>query len=193
MATQPTVPVFDGHNDTLTQIRNARPDSARSFLERSERGHIDLPRAREGGLGGGLFAIFTASPDWDRTIRPMIGPDGKEVPGGRAVELPPRLPRRKALLYALSVISDLLRLEAEAKGALEVVRTVAQLRGCLEERTFAAVLHIEGGRRSTPASRRWTSSTPPGSGRWGPCGAARTPSRTASPSTSPAARTPAPG
>jgi membrane dipeptidase len=144
MATQPTVTVFDGHNDTLTQIRNAGPEEARSFLERSDRGHVDLPRAREGGMGGGFFAIFTASSDWERTIRPMIGPDGKEVPGGRSVALPPRLPRRKALAYTLSVMSDLFRLEAESDGAVKVVRTAAELRRCLQDGTFAAILHIEG-------------------------------------------------
>jgi len=144
MATQPTVSVFDGHNDTLTQIRNAEPGAGRSFLERSERGHVDLPRAREGGLGGGFFAIFTSSPDWVRTIRPMIGPDGAEVPGGRTVDLPPKLPRRKALAYTLAVMSDLFRIEAASEGAVKVVRTASELRRCLREGTFAAVLHFEG-------------------------------------------------
>lgn len=144
MATQPTVSVFDGHNDTLTQIRNAEPGAERSFLERSERGHVDLPRAREGGLGGGFFAIFTASPSWERNIRPLIGPDGEEVPGGRAVDLPPKLPRRKALAYTLSVMSDLFRLEAASDGAVKVVRTAAELRRCLDEGIFAVVLHFEG-------------------------------------------------
>jgi len=138
------IPVIDGHNDTLTQIRNAGPAETRAFLERSDRGHIDLPRAREGGLAAGFFAIFTASPDWERAVRPMIGPDGAEVPGGRAVDLPPRLPRRRALAYTLSVMSDLFRLQAASEGAMKVVRTAAELRRCLEDGTFAAVLHIEG-------------------------------------------------
>lgn len=138
------VPVFDGHNDTLTQIRNAAPAEKRTFLERSDRGHVDLPRAREGGLAGGFFAIFTASSNWKRTVRPMIGPDGVEVPGGYSVDLPPRLPRPKALAYTLAVMSDLFRLEAASDGALKVVRTSGELRRCLEEGTFAAVLHIEG-------------------------------------------------
>jgi len=144
MPDTPRIPVLDGHNDTLTQIRNADPARKRTFFERSERGHVDLPRARDGGLAGGFFAIFTASSEWTRTVRPMIGPDGAEVPGGRVVDLPPRLPRRKALAYTLSVMSDLFRLEAESEGAVKVVRTSSELRRCLEDGAFAAILHIEG-------------------------------------------------
>lgn len=140
----PLVPVLDGHNDTLTHIRNAPPDAARTFLDRSDRGHVDLPRAREGGLGGAFFAIFTSSSDWDRRILPLVLADGTEVAGGRSVPLAPRLPRRKALAYTLSVMSDLFRVEAEAGGSMKVVRTAAELRRCLEEGTLAVILHIEG-------------------------------------------------
>lgn len=144
MSVTPRLPVFDGHNDTLTHIREASPDQARSFLERSDRGHIDLPRAREGGLAGGFFAIFTANPGWERKVRPMIGPDGSEVPGGRSVDLPPRLDRRTALAYTLAVMSDAFRIELAAAGALRIVRTAAELRDCLAAGTFAMVLHMEG-------------------------------------------------
>jgi membrane dipeptidase len=137
-------PVLDGHNDTLTQIRNAPADQARSFLERSDRGHVDLPRAREGGLAGGFFAIFTASPDYERIVAPLFGPDGEEIQGGRSVPLPPRLDRRRALRYTLSVMSDLFRIEEASGGQMAVVRTVSELRRCLAEGTFAAILHIEG-------------------------------------------------
>ena len=46
-------PVFDGHNDALTRddhdlIATGRPE-----------GHLDLPRMREGGVRGGIFAVFT--------------------------------------------------------------------------------------------------------------------------------------
>jgi len=138
------VPVLDGHNDTLTRIREASGEEARTFLERSEHGHVDLPRAREGGLGGGFFAIFTPSPRYERVVRPMLRPDGTAVPGGYTIELPPRLDRRKALAWTLSVMSDLFRLESEADGALAVVRTTRELRHCLENGTLAAILHIEG-------------------------------------------------
>jgi membrane dipeptidase len=61
---EPNLPlVFDGHNDTLLNL----PDrgQGRSFFERSELGHIDLPRAREGGFGGGFFACYVPNPEDD--------------------------------------------------------------------------------------------------------------------------------
>ncbi|MDP2957971.1 MAG: dipeptidase, partial [Longimicrobiales bacterium] len=128
----------------LTQIRNAPVAEARSFLERSDRGHLDLPRAREGGLAGGFFAIFSANPGWEPVIRPLVGPGGVEVPGGRVVDLPPRLDRRTALSYTMSVMSDLFRWEEASGGAMKVVRTAGELERCLADGTFAAVLHIEG-------------------------------------------------
>ena len=139
-----TIPVFDGHNDTLTKIRHGGPEAQRSFLERSELGHLDLPRAREGGLAGGFFAIFTSSPSYERVVGKVLGPDGQVVRGSRSIRLPPKLERRMATSWTLSVMSDLFRLEAESDGDLEVVRTMADLRRCLAEGTFAVILHIEG-------------------------------------------------
>jgi len=139
-----SIPIFDGHNDTLTQIREAPAEKARGFLERSDRGHLDLPRARVGGLAGGFFAVFTRSPGLERSIRPVVGPDGVERQGEWTVEFPPRLNRRTALAYTLSVMSDLFRWERVAGGAVRVVRNASELERCLADGTFAAVLHIEG-------------------------------------------------
>ena len=67
------IPVFDGHNDTLLNLHRPERGGGRTFFERSERGHIDLPRARAGGFGGGFFAVFVppeqpASPAIRRTV-----------------------------------------------------------------------------------------------------------------------------
>ena len=52
-STQPTYPpIFDGHNDTVLRM----VETGRSFFDRANGGHLDLPRAREGGLGGGQDA-----------------------------------------------------------------------------------------------------------------------------------------
>ena len=53
--------VFDGHNDTVLDLMSTDKKRRRSFFQRSERGHIDLPRIREGGSGGGLFAMYVPS------------------------------------------------------------------------------------------------------------------------------------
>lgn len=138
-------PILDGHNDTLTRIRHARGGAGgRSFLERSESGHLDLPRAREGGLAGGFFAIFTSSRRWQKEKRPVFGEDGKLVQGAFSVPLPDKLDRRVAASFTRSVLSDLFRLVEEAKGGMDVVRTGSDLRRCIEDGVFAAILHIEG-------------------------------------------------
>lgn len=144
MADSRPLSILDGHNDTLTQIRRAVGDESRSFLDRSNRGHIDLPRAREGGLGGGFFAIFTESPNYEREFRPLIGPDGAEITGGYSIALPPRLARRTAMSFTVAVMSDLSRLVEEAAGEVEVVRTADDVTRCLDDGTLAVILHIEG-------------------------------------------------
>ena len=57
MSVGPAVPVFDGHNDALT----AAP--AEELVAGRAGGHLDLPRARAGGLAGGIFAVFTPTPE----------------------------------------------------------------------------------------------------------------------------------
>ena len=144
MSVPPTIPIFDGHNDTLTAIRNAPADGRRDFLERSRTGHLDLPRAREGGLAGGFFAIFSSSPGWRMEREPLLDEEGSEVAGGWSVPLPPKLPRRSAHHYTVSVVSDLLRLVERADGQIRIVHTAAELEHCLEKGIFAVILHIEG-------------------------------------------------
>ena len=57
------LPVFDGHNDTLLNLYEINRGKGRSFFEESNIGHIDLPRAKRGGLAGGFFAIFVPTPE----------------------------------------------------------------------------------------------------------------------------------
>lgn len=45
--------VFDGHNDLAGPLRRGE-----SLDDRDGRGHLDLVRMREGGLDGGIFAVF---------------------------------------------------------------------------------------------------------------------------------------
>src|SRR5215211_1870331 len=76
------IPVFDGHNDTLLNLHLPDRGEGRSFFERSELGHIDLLRAREGGFGGGFFACYTPNPEddgWTEESALTFTEDGYEV------------------------------------------------------------------------------------------------------------------
>ncbi|MFN6986293.1 MAG: membrane dipeptidase, partial [Rhizobium oryzihabitans] len=58
--------VFDGHNDVLLRLwRNSKAgaDPVAEFRNGTREGHIDGPRARAGGLGGGICAIYIPSGD----------------------------------------------------------------------------------------------------------------------------------
>ncbi len=148
MATeQPTYKVFDGHNDVLLGLYLKERGQGRSFFERSDIGHIDLPRAREGGLRGGFFAIFTPKPPTGVSEsfadRMTVTEDGYEVRLEEAIEQP------YALQFTVGMLASLFRLADESAGQLRVIRTADELDACLAEGTasdgpIAVVAHIEG-------------------------------------------------
>jgi membrane dipeptidase len=119
------VRVFDGHNDALSRIWKAGPDAAGGFLAGDGEGHLDVPRARAGGLAGGCFAVFACSPDEDAYDSGAYF---------AAVD------QRRALNEALGQVALLQRLERRSGGALHVARSVAELEGD----ALAVVLHVEG-------------------------------------------------
>ena len=132
-----SLPIFDGHNDTLLSLYSGKRGAEVGFLERSTAGHIDYPRALEGGLGGGFFAIFSSSGE-DLTENLIETPEGYEVPlsGPRAFE--------PALKDTLAMAANLFRTEAVSNGKFKVVRTIDELRRCLDAGVMAAIFHIEG-------------------------------------------------
>ena len=54
--------VFDGHNDLALRLLAGEDPSGRL-----QGGHLDLPRMREGGFDGGIFAVWS-DPDADRPL-----------------------------------------------------------------------------------------------------------------------------
>ena len=52
------LPIFDGHNDVLLALYERDRGEGVTFFDRSEKGHLDLPRARAGGFAGGFFAVY---------------------------------------------------------------------------------------------------------------------------------------
>ena len=141
-ATPAGFPIFDGHNDALLAL-HLDPGRPASLLERGTSGHLDLPRAREGGFAGGMFAVFVPS---GRRIRPPPRgvADRYELPMPR----PPGLARAQRMAGRLA--AALFRAERESGGRLEVVRTTHQLRSCLKHGVLAAVLHLEGAEAIDP-------------------------------------------
>jgi membrane dipeptidase len=138
--------VFDGHNDTLLKLHPAVEGEGRSFFERADEGHIDLPRAREGALGGGMFAVFVPHEDDLKETDPE-SPEAEEEPEVRTFRTPELAYSQQT---AMGMVAKLFRLEADSGGRLEVVRTASQLDTCLRTGVFAAVLHFEGAEAIDP-------------------------------------------
>jgi membrane dipeptidase len=130
----PVIPVFDGHNDTITR------EDAGDFVAGRDGGHLDLERARAGGLAGGIFAIFTATPGEEEIVH--------ERDGGSTVELATAIGQDIAAPDAARAAGRLLALERE--GHLRLVRAPGDLDAAREHGVLAAVMHLEGAEAIDP-------------------------------------------
>ncbi len=130
-------PVFDGHNDALT-----REDHAGLVAGRAG-GHLDLPRMRDGGMRGGIFAIFTPSPE-DHSGPRRFGGNGYREALAKSVE------HDAAAAHATAASGRLLRLERE--GHLKVARTIEDVDNAHDDASSppVAVLHLEGAEAIDP-------------------------------------------
>lgn len=130
------IPVFDGHNDTLLKLEiESRIGKERSFFDRSRTGHLDLPRAREGGFSGGLFAMFVPSnlqQDFSKPFNPSDPANYAEIE------------QRDALDFTLRLASRAMRLERESDGQVAICRSVDEIETAMSENRIAISLHIEG-------------------------------------------------
>lgn len=143
----PTYPIFDGHNDTLLNLRLPERGEGRSFFEKGKAGHVDLPRAHEGNFGGGFFACFVPNPKgsgWNEESALAIEGSGYKVAGAPPVD--PAYAKR----VAGELATDLFGLEQQSDGDLKVVRTAGEVEGCLRNGVLAAILHFEGAENLGP-------------------------------------------
>jgi membrane dipeptidase len=133
-----SIPIIDGHNDTVLDLYNNGKGSRRSFFEESSFGHLDLPRARKGGLGGGFFALFTPA---------SAGVADPADTSDAAAQTSPRMSpvgHSDALDFTLGMAAYLFQLERESNGEIAIVHNVDEIERCLADGTLAVIFHIEG-------------------------------------------------
>ncbi|MBO9316476.1 MAG: dipeptidase [Chloroflexus sp.] len=138
MTTTMWPPIFDGHNDVILDLYRPRPGTERSFFESSPHGHLDLPRARKGGFGGGFFAIYVPPPPAAEMPSDHLPDPPYHLP------LPPTLNHSYALQTTLAMAARLFRLTQESNGQVRLCRTANAIHECLTNGVIAAVFHIEG-------------------------------------------------
>jgi membrane dipeptidase len=131
-----TIPIFDGHNDTVHLIREYKPGGI-DFLAANPTGHLDLPRATQGGMFGGLFAMF---------VRPEVPPvDELTVTAtGYEVRMAEPLDHAYALRETTTELAALKSLAARSQGQVRICTTADQIEAARLAGAFAIVLHIEG-------------------------------------------------
>ena len=109
-------PVFDGHTDYITAIKRRAGRPGRDFLVESDAGHVDLPRAMKGGLGGCFTSIYQSNEQAEMS----------------------------AVGYAMQEMNDVFVIADRSKGQFRVCRTVEEVRAAFAEGAFASVFMFEG-------------------------------------------------
>lgn len=123
------IPVIDGHNDTLLAARLEDRDGG-DFLGDDGDGHLDLARAREGGMAAGFFACFV--PDEREDI------DDIE-------DHPPAVDHERAKAVTRDLLATLRRWDrATEDDEFRVVGDLADLDACLAGDGVGAIPHLEG-------------------------------------------------
>ena len=125
--------VFDGHNAVLLRLWTHERHGVVPFADFRDgisTGHIDAPRARAGGLAGGLCAIYIPSGNLV-----FADPDRN---GHYATPLAAPLERWPSLDIANQMAAIALRLDRA--GVWKLCRSTAEIRDCMEKGIFAAGL-----------------------------------------------------
>jgi membrane dipeptidase len=130
--------VFDGHNDVLLRLWRAGDHAGRRFLDGDGEGHIDLPRARAGGLAGGFFAVYVPG-----SLRALGTGDADD---GGVVDFPHIGPvdGSDARRITLEMAAILIRMSRERPDAIRTCRSVAEIEAAEAAGALAAILHLEG-------------------------------------------------
>jgi membrane dipeptidase len=132
---EPLVPVFDGHNDTILKLeRAARRGEMLDFAAGADDLDIDLPRARAAGFAGGFFAMFTPALDRGEIVTFDRADPRRYAP----------VDRQAALDFTLAMFARLRRLAAELPDELALCGSAADIRNAMDSGRIAILPHIEG-------------------------------------------------
>lgn len=134
------IPFFDGHNDFLLRLKNAPEQREDIWLGSTGSGHLDLARMKQGGLAGGLFAI------WVPSVSKTPAPDYKELMEKAPFEvpLPELMSVSEAQPAALAMAGHLHWMERAAPDDFVVCRTPSAVRTAMQSGKIAGVMHMEG-------------------------------------------------
>ena len=119
---------FDGHNDILSKIWSTKNSSANCFIDGFDEAEIDLPKAKSGGLRGGLCAIFPPSTDETLDANGILH----------------QLSQTDALKSTMEMAKLLHNIEDSAPDQIKICKTASEIRQAIKQNKFAAVFHIEG-------------------------------------------------
>lgn len=139
-ATAPDGPVLDGHNDVLLRLWSDEDDPVTAFRDGRDGGHLDLPRAHEGGLDAGLFAAFALSGEPTERTEPTGTDEGYAYPYPDA---PDAEHVRRVTYEQLALLH---RLAREIEG-FRLVTDTAGLEACLDGEA-SGTCRASSGRRS---------------------------------------------
>ncbi|HEX6489834.1 MAG TPA: dipeptidase [Gaiellaceae bacterium] len=132
-----SVPFIDGHNDVLLDLHLAGAGGA-PFLSGRAEGHLDLKRAREGGLAAGLFALFVR-PETEEERSATALPE-RQPPYSQPLAQP--ITQNHAEREANAMI-DLLH-ELCRSGEVRLALAAGDVEAALAGGPLAAILHFEG-------------------------------------------------
>ena len=143
-------PVFDGHNDILLRLYNAPEKREQIWLTGEGKGHLDLPRMKQGGFAGGFFAIYIPSPHDDDGI------DYQQLMENPPflLPLPALISASEALPVAWSMANQFLWMERASAGAFKLVKSVAEIRANIAAGVISRHPAHGRGRGHRPRPRR---------------------------------------
>ena len=144
-------PVFDGHNDLLLALWRSNDLDGKDFIFGRQKGHIDLPRCKKGGLKGGFFAIFVPATNvapeafWERHPDLVKNKKGakEKVPSNNLLNTD-QISQTYAYAATIEMINIAHNIASQNPDKLEICTDYATLRNCIDKDKIALLLHIEG-------------------------------------------------